>query len=102
MGGRVAGTVVGNPSHEPHPWLGNGLAVVLKLPRCRELAETQRLVNTLNWWEWCALDGPPVVGAWTCLPGKGEPIFVTLVPDEAWHSRRWVVNGWESGQIPMK
>ena len=71
-----------------------------------------RLVNTLNWWEWCALDGPPAVGAWTCLPEKGEPVFMTFIADEAWHpqlvgslvdwalrraevARRWVVNGWE-------
>ena len=98
--------------HEPHPWLGNGLAIVLKLPRCCELADAERLVNQLNWWEWCALDGPPVVGAWNCLPEKGEPVFMTFIADEAWHPQlvgslvhwalrraavvqRWVVNWWE-------
>jgi hypothetical protein len=98
--------------HEPHPWLGNGLAVVLKLPKCCERADTERLVNQLNWWEWCALDGPPFVGAWTCLPEQGEPLFMTFIADEAWHPQlvgslvdwalrraevvqRWVVNGWE-------
>jgi hypothetical protein len=99
-------------THEPHPWLGNGLAVVLKLPKCCEPADAERLVNQLNWWEWCALDGPPFVGAWTSLPEKGEPVFVTFVADEAWHPQlvgslvdwalrradvvqRWVVNWWE-------
>ncbi len=99
-------------THEPHPWLGTGLAVVLKLPRCCELGGLERLVNQLNWWEWCALDGPPFVGAWTCLPAQGEPVFMTFIADAAWHPQlvgslvdwalrraavvqRWVVNWWE-------
>jgi len=72
-------------TRSPHPWLGNGLAIVLKLPRCCELADAERLVNQLNWWEWCALESPPFVGAWTCLPEKGEPVFMTFIADEAWH-----------------
>jgi len=86
--------------------------VILKLPNCCELAEAERLVNKLNGWEWCALDSPPVVGAWTCLPEKAEAVFMTFVADEAWRpqlvgslvdsalgwaevARRWVVNWWE-------
>ena len=59
-----------------------------------------------------ALDGPPVVGAWTCLPAQGEPFFMTFIADAAWHPQlvgglvdwalrraevvqRWLVNGWE-------
>jgi hypothetical protein len=64
-----------------HPNLGKGLFCRLELPLSLSDADAFRLAIELNKMEFAAADWPPLLGAWTSMPGSGRPTFVSFWPN---------------------
>ncbi|MBM4220587.1 MAG: hypothetical protein FJ170_01420 [Gammaproteobacteria bacterium] len=71
-------------SDNPHPVVGAGLFCKLELPVRFRKQRLAGLVDALNRFEWNAIDGPPLLGAWASHISTGRVAYVSFLPNYLW------------------